>query len=414
MRLLGFMGGLVGTLFTEFSFTLAGAVLISGVVALTLAPMLSSKLLKDKSEPTRFEQVIEHFFTSLANFYCKYLHKVLEYPSSILAFALLIIVSIYLMFMLSQKELAPTEDQSILFFMATGPQTATLNYNEVYTKELVKSFETIPEYKESFLLLGFGNSANTVFGGFKMPSTTERKRSQMEVQPEVQAKASQIAGFNTAVFPRPSLPGSGGGLPLQFVIVTDADYNQLEQVANSLIDTMMKSGKFIFTMKDVEFTQPKATLVIDRNRAADLGLTMSDIGKTLGTLLGGNYVNRFGLQGRSYKVIPQVDDLSRLDTSKFSQYYIRTASGGQVPLSSLVKIEKSVEPSKRAQFQQLNSLTVSAMMLPSVALGDAMAYLESVAKDTFPQNFHWDYTSESRQYAQQGSSLVLTFFMSLL
>ncbi|MBK8815749.1 MAG: efflux RND transporter permease subunit [Methylococcaceae bacterium] len=411
---IGFMGGLVGTLFTEFSFTLAGAVLISGVVALTLAPMLTSKLLKEKSEPTRFEHAVERFFTRLAEMYRRSLHRVLEYPSSIVAFAVLVVVSIYLMFNLSEKELAPTEDQSILFFIATGPQTATLKYNEVYTKELVNTFETIPEYKESFLLLGFGNSANTVFGGFKMPSTTERKRSQMEIQPEVQAKVNQIAGFNTAVFPRPSLPGSGGGLPLQFVIVTDADYEQLEQVANGLIDTAMKSGKFIFTMKDVEFTQPKSTLVIDRNRAADLGLTMSDIGKNLGTLLGGGYVNRFNLLGRSYKVIPQVDDASRMDISKFSQYYIRTASGGQVPLSSLVKIQNSVEPSKRTQFQQLNSLTVSAMMTPGVALGDAMAYLEEEAKATFPKNFRWDYTGASRQYAQQGSALVITFFMSLL
>ncbi len=411
---IGFMGGLVGTLFTEFSFTLAGAVLISGVVALTLAPMLTSKLLKEKSKPTRFEHAVERFFTHLADMYRRSLHKVLEYPSSILAFAVLVVISIYLMFNLSEKELAPTEDQSILFFIATGPQTATLKYNEIYTKELVKSFESIPEYKESFLLLGFGNSVNTVFGGFKMPSTTERQRSQMEIQPEVQAKVNQIAGFNTAVFPRPSLPGSGGGLPLQFVIVSDAEYSELEQVANGLIDTAMKSGKFIFTMKDVEFTQPKATLVIDRNRSADLGLTMSDIGKNLAALLGGGYVNRFSLLGRSYKVIPQVDDASRMDISKFSQYYIRTASGGQVPLSSLVKIENSVEPSKRTQFQQLNSLTVSAMMTPGVALGDAMAYLEQEAKASFPKNFRWDYTGASRQYAQQGSALVITFFMSLL
>ncbi len=411
---IGFMGGLVGTLFTEFSFTLAGSVLISGVVALTLAPMLSAKLLQEKSKPTRFESIVEHFFTRLAEVYRKSLHKVLEFPSTMLFFAVLVTISIYLMFNLSEKELAPVEDQSILFFMATGPQTATLKYNETYTRELVKSFETIPEYEESFLLLGFGNSVNTVFGGFKMPSTTERRRSQFEILPEVQAKVSQIAGFNTAVFPLPSLPGAGDGLPLQFVIVTDADYAQLEQVANGLIGTAMKSGRFIFMMKDVEFTQPKATLVIDRNRAADLGLTMSDIGKNLATLLGGSYVNRFSLLGRSYKVIPQVDDASRLDTSKFSQYYIRTASGGQVPLSSLVKIENSVEPSKRTQFQQLNSLTVSAMMTPGVALGDAMAFLEQEAKASFPKNFHWDYAGESRQYAQQGSALILTFFMSLL
>jgi len=411
---IGFMGGLVGTLFTEFSFTLAGAVLISGIVALTLAPMMTSKLLKEKGQPGRFETLVEHFFMRLANTYRRSLHKVLEFPSSIVAFAVLVVISIYLMFMLSQKELAPTEDQSILFFMATGPQTATLKYNETYTRELVKAFESIPEYKESFLLLGFGKSANTVFGGFKMPSTTQRERSQMDIQPELQEKVAKIAGFNTAVFPRPSLPGSGGGLPLQFVIVTDADYDQLEQVANGLINTAMQSGKFIFMMKDVEFTQPRATLVIDRNRAADLGLNMSDIGKNLGALLGGGYVNRFNLQGRSYKVIPQVDDASRLDISKFSQYYIRTASGGQVPLSSLVQIKNSVEPSKRTQFQQLNSLTVSAMMVPGIALGDAMAYLEQEAKTSFPKNFRWDYTGASRQYAQQGSALVITFFMSLL
>ena len=243
------------------------------------------------------------------------------------AFALVVLVSIYFMFELTQKELAPTEDQSILFFMATGPQTATLKYNEAYTRELMQAFETIPEYNESFLLLGFGQHDNVVFGGFKMPSTTERQRSQMEIQPELQAKVDEIAGFKTAVIPRPSLPGSGGGLPLQFVIVTDADYAQLDQVADQLVNSATASGQFSFLMKEVEFTRPKITLVIDRNRAADLGLSMADIGNNLAALLGDSYVNRFSLLGRSYKVIPQVDDLSRLDTSKLNNYYLRTAIG---------------------------------------------------------------------------------------
>ncbi|NOT12464.1 MAG: MMPL family transporter [Methylococcaceae bacterium] len=411
---IGFMGGLVGTLFTEFSFSLAGAVLISGVVALTLAPMLSSKFLKEKGTPGRFEQAVERFFDRLAHFYRRGLHRILEFPHAMLVFALMVMVSIYFMFMFTEKELAPTEDQSILFFIATGPETATLKYNDIYTRELIKTFETIPEYKESFLLLGFQNSTNVVFGGFKMPSATERQRSQMEIQPELQSKVDRIAGFKTAVIPRPSLPGSGGGLPLQFVIVTDASYKQLDQVADQLIGTAMQSGRFIFMMKDVEFTRPKATLVIDRDRAADLGLTMSDIGKNLSGLLGDAYVNRFSLLGRSYKVIPQVDDLSRLDTSQLDQYYVRTKSGDQVPLSSLIHVEKSVGPSKQTQFQQLNSLTVSGMMTPGIALGDAMDYLQQHAKDTFPQGFRWDYTGASRQYAQQGSALVLTFFMSIL
>jgi len=411
---IGFMGGLVGTLFTEFAFSLVAAVIVSTVVAMTLAPMLSSKVLKEKGAAGRFERTVERLFTGLAEHYRRVLHAVLEYASALPAFALAVMISIYFMFELTQKELAPTEDQSILFFMATGPQTATLKYNQVYTRELLKAFETIPEYNESFLLLGFGGDDNVVFGGFKMPSTTERQRSQMDIQPELQDKVNDIAGFQTAVIPRPSLPGSGGGLPLQFVIQADADYAQLDQIADQLVDSATASGQFSFLMKEVEFTRPMATLVIDRNRAADLGLSMADIGRNLAALLGDNYINRFNLQGRSYKVIPQVDDPSRLDTSKFSDYYLRTESGGQVPLSSLVRIEKSVEPSKRTQFQQLNSLTVSGSPAPGVALGDAMAYLEQLAADLFPRGYSFDYTGVSRQYAQQGGELIITFFMSLL
>lgn len=411
---IGFMEGLVGTLFAEFSFSLAGAVLISGIVALTLAPMLSSKVLKEAGNPSRFETGVEHFFTGLANAYRGLLHNLLKYPSTIAVFALLVVCSIYFMFAFANKELAPTEDQSILFFMATGPQTATLNYDEIYARELIQQFETIPEYNESFILLGFGGNDNTVFGGFKMPSTFDRERSQMDIQPELQAKVNQVAGFQTAVIPRPSLPGSGGGLPLQFVMLSDSDYAVLDQVADELVDVAMKSGRFAFLMKDVNFDRPKATLVIDRDRAADLGITMQDIGRNLASFLGGQYVNRFSLQGRSYKVIPQVEDFARLDLSQFDSYYLRTASGEQVPLSALVHIENSVEPSKRTQFQQLNSLTLMGMMAPGVGLGDAMAYLEEQASTVFPRGFSWDYTGSSRQYAQQGNVLVITFFMALL
>lgn len=411
---IGFMGGLVGTLFTEFAFSLAGAVLVSGVVALTLSPMMSAKVLTDAGKPGRFEVAVEHFFTGLAAYYQRWLHKILEYPASILLFAGVLLVSIYFMFMLTTKELAPTEDQSILFTLANGPQTATLHYNETYSRELIKQFESIPEYKESFLIMGFGGDTSTVFSGFKMPSTSLRNRSQTQIQPELQAKVGKIAGFQTAVIPRPSLPGSGGGLPLQFVMVTDADYTALDQVADQLLEKAMQSGKFAFLMKDVNFNRPQTTLVIDRDRAADLGINMQDIGRNLAALLGGQYVNRFSLQGRSYKVIPQVEDLDRMDLSKLDNYYLRTASGGQVPLSSLLKLEHSVEPSKRTQFQQLNSLTINGMMTPNTGLGDAMAYLEETAQAIFPRGFSFDYTGASRQYAQQGSALILTFFMALL
>jgi multidrug efflux pump len=411
---IGFMGGLVGALFTEFAFSLAGAVLISGVVALTLSPMLSGKVLKPTGAPGRFEHAVERFFTGLANGYQRALHGVLEYPSVMMVFAIVVLASIYPMFALSQKELAPTEDQSMLFVHATGPQTATIAYDEVYTRELIETFESVPEYRESFLLLGFGGEKHIVFAGFRMPPPSERARSQMQVQPDLQGRLANVAGLQTAVIPRPSLPGAGRGLPLQFVIVTDADYQQLDEMASQLIGRAMQSGRFMFLQKDIEVARPKATLVIDRDRAADLGISMQEIGRNLATLLGGTYVNRFSLEGRSYKVVPQVDQQFRLEPEQLQDYYLRTASGGQVPLGSLVHIETKVEPSKRTQFQQLNSLTVQGVMVPGTTLGDAMAYLEEQARDLFPRGYTWDYTGSSRQYAQQGSALVATFFMSLL
>jgi multidrug efflux pump len=412
---IGFMGGLVGTLFTEFAFTLAGAVLVSGIVALTLSPMLSGKVLKASAEQGRFEQVVEHFFTRLSSAYRKALHFTLESLPATLLFAAVILGSIYFLFSASQDELAPTEDQSILFFQALGPQTATLDYNEAYTRRIVELFEEVPEYHESFYLLGFGGDNRTVFGGFKMPPPSQRDRSQMEIMPEVQAKLNRVAGFQTAVFPRPSLPAAGRGLPLQFVITSPGDdYDQLVTIADELIGRAMQSGKFAFLRKSIEYTRPRTTVVVDRDLAGDLGISMQDVGSNLATLLGGNYVNRFSLGGRSYKVIPQVSQQYRLDSAMLDDYHIRTGSGELVPLSTIISFEHSVEPSKRSQFQQLNALTVEGVVAPGTTLGEALAFLETQAHALFPRGFAWDYAGESRQYAQQGSALIITFFMSIL
>ncbi|MCP5353447.1 MAG: efflux RND transporter permease subunit, partial [Chromatiales bacterium] len=333
-------------------------------------------------------------------------------PATLL-FAAAILGSIYFMFVTSKTELAPTEDQSILFFQAVAPQTASLEYNEAYTREIIGAFEKVPEYHESFLLLGFGGDDNVVFGGFKMEQPAKRARSQMEVLPDVQGLLSQIAGFQLAVFPRPSLPGSSG-LPFQFVVQSDADFRQIDAVADQLVGRGMGSGQFLFLRKSIEFSRPKAILVIDRDRAADLGISMADIGRNLATLLGGNDVNRFSLEGRSYKVIPQAERLFRLTPEMLGDFYLRSASGDQVPLSSLVRIEHAVEPSKRTQFQQLNAVTIEGLMAPGVSEGQAMAAMEQIAADVLPRGFTFDYTGATRQFAQQGSALVLTFFMSLL
>lgn len=411
---IGFMGGLVGTLFTEFAFTLAGAVLISGAVALTLSPMLSSKVLRPAGGATRFERAVEGVFTWLAHRYRALLRSSLQSLPVTIVFAAAMLASIYFMFLSTPNELAPTEDQSILFFQARGPQTATLEYNEAYGEQIVRLFESFPEYEESFFLLGFGGDPSTVFGGFKMPPVSQRDRTQMVIQPEVQQQLDRIAGFEIAVFPRPSLPGSGGGLPIEMVLTSDADYRRLDEVADTLIGPAMQSGKFAFLRKSIEFTRPKTRIVIDRDRAADLGLSMQQIGHALATMLGGNYVNRFSLEGRSYKVIPQVLRQYRLDQQMLDNYYIRSGSGGLLPLASIISFEQMVEPSQRTQFQQLNSLTLEGVMSPGVTLGDGLNYLESQAQALLPEGVSYDYSGEARQYAQQGSALVVTFFLAIL
>jgi multidrug efflux pump len=411
---IGFMGGLVGTLFTEFAFSLAGAVLISGVVALTLSPMLSSKVLKSSGNSGRFERGVENFFHWLAERYRRALHSTLETPSVMLLFGLAVLVSIYFMFATTKSELAPTEDQSILFFQAIAPQTATTEYNQLYARQVLDLFESIPEYHESFVLVGFQGDPSITFGGFKMQPPGQRERSQMAVMPELQGKLQAVAGFQTAAFPRPSLPGAGRGLPFQFVLVSDADYKQLDSLAGQLIGAGMGSGKFMFLRKSIEVARPRTVLVIDRQRAGILGIDMREIGRSLALMLGDGYVNRFSLEERSYKVIPQVSRAQRLTAAQLDDYYVRAASGALVPLGNLVSLRHQVEPSQRTQFQQLNSIIVEGIMQPGVPLGDALASLEAQARDILPPNVRWDYVGGTRQYAQQGSALVVTFFLSLL
>ncbi len=411
---IGFMGGLVGSLFTEFAFTLAGAVLVSGVVALTLSPMLSARVLRASGQQSWFEKAVEHAFEGLANGYRRLLHGWLRYPAMTLLVAVVVIGAIYVMYSMTKKELAPTEDQSILFFMATAPQTATIDYDLRYVEQMLPIFESIPEYKESFILAGFGGDQSTTFGGFKMPPPSERSRPQTAVQPELQGALSQLTGVQAVVFPRPSLPSPGRGVPVEFVIVSDQSYEVLDGLADQLLGTAMGSGKFMFLQRDVKFERPRTVLDVDRDLAGDLGVSMQDLGSSLSAMLNEDYVNWFSLEGRSYKVIPQVDNGLRNDAGEIGDYQVRTASGELVPVSALVDIRKEVEPSKRTQFQQLNSITLSGVMTPGVPLGDALGYLEEQASTLFPKGVRWDYQGESRQFKSEGTALEITFFLSLL
>lgn len=410
---IGFMGGLVGSLFIEFAFALAGAVVISGVVALTLSPMLCAKVFKS-SRHGRFEQVVENSFNALAKIYGALLHRVLSFNSVVIVFGLAILVVIYFLFTMSQSELAPDEDQSILYVSGRGPETATVDYTRHYAHDILKVYETIEEYKESFFMLGFDGTPNSIFGGFKMVPTDRRTRSQSEIGFELQSKLASVTGLQLSSFPRPTLPGAGRGLPFQFVVLSAADYAELDQNADELLGRALESGKFMFLQKAVEFSRPKTNIVLDRNRAGELGIDMEQIGRTLALYLGGNYVNWFNLEGRSYKVIPEVLPEFRTSHEMLQGYYVRSGAGDLIPLATLVSFEKLVEPSDRTQFQQLNSLILQGIPAPGVTMGDAIDYLNTEAANVLPQEYSWDYAGLTRQYTQQGNALIVTFFVSLI
>ncbi|HCU91009.1 MAG TPA: multidrug efflux protein, partial [Gammaproteobacteria bacterium] len=410
---IGFMGGLVGSLFIEFAFALAGAVVISGIVALTLSPMLCSKIFKS-SRQGWFEQAVEDSFAALSKMYAALLHRALDFSSVIILFGLAVLVCIYFLFTIAQNELAPTEDQSILYVSGRGPETATVEYTRHYAHKIIEVYKTIPEYKESFFMLGWGGTPNSVFGGFKMFQPHTRTRSQTEIQQELQRKLSSVAGVEVSAFPRPSLPGSGRGLPVQFVVLTVEDYSDLNRTVDALLDRALDSGKFIFLQKAIEFTRPKTNIILDRNRAGELGIDMEEIGRSLALFLGGNYVNWFNFEGRSYKVIPQVAREYRASYDMLQGYYVRSGDGELIPLASLVSFETTVEPSNRTQFQQLNSLILQGIPAPGVSMGDALDYLNAAAKNVLPREYSWDYAGMARQYSQQGNALIVTFFVSLI
>jgi len=409
---IGFMGGLTGALFIEFAFTLTGAVLISGVVALTLSPMLASRVLKEHGQEGWFEQKVEKAFTWLADSYGRALHRTLNVVGLMVTLGALILISNYLMYMNSKNELAPDEDQGILFFSATGPRTGTLEYLEAYGKQIQSIFETFPEYNDSFYLLG--RTPGQIFGGFKMKPVEERERSQNDVKGPLFGMLGQVAGLRSFVFPRPSIPTPTRGAPLQFVVTTDRSYEELAEVADQLMEQAMGSGNFLLLEKSIDVDRPTISVEIDRDRAGDLGISMESIGRSLGTLLGGSYVNRFSMEGRSYKVIPLVSRDYRRDADMLKDYYIRSAGGDLVPLSAIATLKQSVEPTDRTQFQQLNSLTIQGVTSPDVALGDALAYLSELAQQRLPKGYGYDYLGDSRQYTKESSALTITMLMSLL
>jgi multidrug efflux pump len=411
---IGFVSGLTGALFREFAFTLAGAVVVSGIIALTLSPMMASLLLKSDHSSGRFVRVLDRTFEGLKRRYERTLDRTLNHRPVTILILVGVIAAVGIMYTTAQKELAPEEDQGILFNIVKAPQATNLDYLEQATGEMNKVFETVPEREHVFVINGFGNNVHQAIAGILFKPWEERKRTQKEILQSLQPKMAGIAGAQAISFALPSLPGSTGGPPVQFVITTTADYPQLAQVLSEMQAEAQKSGLFIFTDSDLKFETPQIEVKLDHDKANRLGITMQDIGGSMATLLGGNYVNRFNLYGRSYQVIPQVPRDFRLTAEWLKRYQVRTAAGSLVPLSGVAEVTQSVQPNALTSFQQLNSATLQGVPFPGRTVGEAIDFLRTTAAAKLPDSFSYDFQGESRQYVQEGSTLVVTFIFALI
>ncbi|EGP08467.1 MexW/MexI family multidrug efflux RND transporter permease subunit [Afipia clevelandensis] len=410
---IGFLGGLTGALFREFAFTLAGSVIISGVVALTLSPMMCSVLLKGGHQNQgRFAKLVDRVFTRVTDWYGRKLERSLDYRPITGLFAVVILFLVGFMYMNTNKELAPEEDQGILFSVTKAPQYANIDYSNFYGKKLDKVFASFPETDLRFIINGTSGPANGIAGMILKP-WDERKRSSLALKPLVQNELSKVEGVNAFAFNLPALPGGPGGLPIQMVISTTSGFQAVFEQMEKLKKAARESGYFIVADSDLAFNQPVVRVTVDRSKANDLGINMSAIGATLSTLLGGNYVNRFNLEGRSYQVIPQVPRELRLTPESLGNYYVATNTGRQVPLSTVVSIQTATNPNALTHFNQLNSATFQAVTMPGVTVGKAVEFLEQQAKQ-LPAGFSHDYLADSRQYVQEGNQLTVTFVFALI
>ena len=410
---IGMMGGLTGALFREFALTLAGAVIVSGVIALTLSPVMSSLLLKRESLNGPFARRVDHAFSNLANAYGERLHTSLAYRPVTLLIAAAVIASLWFLYTGSRSELAPPEDKGTILMSAKGPRAANIDYTEAYMVEASRIMATMPGSFFTFGISGVGGPSNG-FGGVLFKPWDERELSTQKVLPELQNALNGVVGQSVFAFLLSALPGSTGGLPVQMVINSAAPYPVVYDTMEKLKDAARKSGMFLVVDSDLAFDNPTTRVQVERNKANALGIDMQTIGNTLTLLVGGNYVNRFNLEGRSYDVIMQVPRSYRLGADELAQFYVPTASGAQVPLSTVVTLKDEIQPNALTQFAQLNSATLQLMPSPGVTMGDAVHFLETQAQQILPAGFGYDWLGDSRQYVQEGNRLVTAFGIALV
>lgn len=411
---IGFMGGVTGSLFKEFAFTLAASVVISGVIALTFSPMLTSKIITRDLLNKPLTHAIDKIFTRLQNSYRTILHQALDFRSAILVVGGLTLISCYFLFIMTPTELAPQEDQGTLKVAGTAPINASLDYLEKFGVQLNKIMQSLPETSSTYIVYGFP-SANIALGGAILKPWDERTTTEMTLKGTLQKQVGKVAGLQSQVFENPSLPGTPFGPPINFVLLSTGSYEELYNLSQTIIQSAQASGLFLAVMSPLQFNNPQINVEIDRSKAAALGISMQSISTALSTLFGGNYVNYFNQQGYSYQVIPQVQFVeftNRLDD--LANVRVATSSGKLVPLASVIKMNYSTQPSELDQFQQQNSATIQGVLAPGVTMGQALDYLAQTADTVLPKGVTYDFGGASRLYIQEGSSLMYAFALAII
>ncbi|RWM22582.1 MAG: efflux RND transporter permease subunit [Mesorhizobium sp.] len=411
---LAFTGGLTGALFREFAVTLAGSVVISGVVALTITPMMSARILRAGSH-SRFQRIVDSTFGRVENIYERLVSGSLKYRPVTLMIVVALVATTGFMFTKTASELAPEEDQGFLLSLVTAPRYATSDYTESYVNQILGLVDDLPETRARFSAVAFGGGqTNSAFVGFAFKDWAERTRSSKELQEDITGRLGKVAGVEAFVFAPPTLPGSGGGLPITMVVRSTGDASQVYEAAEDIKNKAQASGRFLVVQNSMTFDAPQATVTIDRDRAAALNLPIADIGRTLTLLVGGAEVAQFDRESNSYDIIPQVPQNFRDNPEKLAEYFVRSASGEMVPLSAVVKISTNASPAVIEQFNQLNSATISALPLPTVTTGDGLRTIEDIARESLPDTFFIDYTGQSRQEKEQGYTIIIAFAAAVL
>src|SRR3954468_10505342 len=399
-------GGLTGALFREFALTLAGAVIVSGFVALTLSPMMGSKLLRQGDTERGFAGMVNRQFEHVRNVYTRMLSGTLRFRPVVLTLWVIVALLMIPFYMFSQRELAPAEDQGIVFCVIQAPANSTLDQTNRFAQQVYDVFHAIPESASVFQI----TQPTGGFGGMVTKPWSERKKTSQQLLIQASGQLSKIPGIRVIPLTPPALPG-GGNFPVDFVIQASAEPQQVSELAGQLVQKAMASGMFIFADTDVKFDQPQTEVVFDRDKIRSQGVDMSQAGQDLSTLLGGNYVNRFSIQGQSYKVIPQVKREDRLNADQLEHIYVKGSNNQLVPLSTFATLKTTTQPRSLNKFQQLNAVRIQGVIPPPVPLDKALTFLEDEAKK-LPQVYTVDYAGESRQLRVEGSKFLPTFALS--